>query len=491
MADLSTTAATNSPAGSESPSNGDDFLRAIQAIVRTTNAKGADIASAATTDIGAATGEFVDVTGTATITGLGTIAAGIVRTVRFTGALTLTHNATSLILPSSANIITGSGDVAEFRSLGSGNWKCTNYVRQSGVSIGVSFAFKNKIIGGDFTINPWQRGTSFPAIANNSYSADRWVYTNSSAAIATILKTIDAPTAEQSSIYTQHCLHIDVTTADASVAAADVSSIGQNIEGFTSNPFGFGQAGTRYVTLSFWHKHTKTGINCIAIRNSASDRNYIAEYTQAVSDTWEKSVITVPVDTTGTWLSDNGIGLRATFTLMAGPTFQGVANTWQAGNLVATANQVNNYDSTANNFKIALVQLEFGGNETSFDARGYGQELSLCERYFEKSFEVSVAPAQNAGTAASYAIIQVVGASASQSCGSFAFKTRKRASPTITTYNPSATNAQPRNPTIGADMSAVALFTNGESSFSLTATAAAGSAAGQSNIFHWTASAEL
>lgn len=135
MADLSTTAATNSPAGSESPSNGDDFLRAIQAIVRTTNAKGADIASATTTDIGAATGEFVDVTGTTTITGLGTIAAGIVRTVRFTGALTLTHNATSLILPSSANILTAANDRATFRSLGSGNWICVNYTKANGSPI--------------------------------------------------------------------------------------------------------------------------------------------------------------------------------------------------------------------------------------------------------------------------------------------------------------------------------------------------------------------
>lgn len=134
MADLSTTAASNSPAGTDSPTSGDDYLRSIQAIIRTTNAKGADIASAATTDIGAATGEFVDVTGTTTITSLGTAAAGIVRTVRFTGALTLTHNATSLQLPGSANITTANGDVAQFRSLGSGNWKCVNYMKVNGLS---------------------------------------------------------------------------------------------------------------------------------------------------------------------------------------------------------------------------------------------------------------------------------------------------------------------------------------------------------------------
>lgn len=90
-------------------------------------AKGADIASATTTDIGAATGNYVDVTGTVTITGLGTVQAGTRRIVRFAGALTLTHNATSLILPGAANITTVAGDVATFVSLGTGNWKCTNY----------------------------------------------------------------------------------------------------------------------------------------------------------------------------------------------------------------------------------------------------------------------------------------------------------------------------------------------------------------------------
>lgn len=98
-------------------------------------AKGADIASGATTDIGAATGNFIDVTGTTTITGLGTIQAGTTRIVRFTGVLILTHNATSLILPGTANITTAVNDRAVFVSLGSGNWICTNYSRASGKPI--------------------------------------------------------------------------------------------------------------------------------------------------------------------------------------------------------------------------------------------------------------------------------------------------------------------------------------------------------------------
>jgi len=104
-------------------------------------AKGADIASATTTDIGAATGNSPDVTGTTTITGLGTVQAGTVRNVRFTGILTLTHNGTSLILPTGANITTAAGDTATFISLGSGNWYCKSFQRKDGTAlVGVTAA---------------------------------------------------------------------------------------------------------------------------------------------------------------------------------------------------------------------------------------------------------------------------------------------------------------------------------------------------------------
>lgn len=111
-------------------------------------AQGTDIASATTTNIGAATGNYVNVTGTTTITGLGTVQAGTRRIVRFSGALTLTHNATSLILPSSANITTVSGDVAHFISLGSGNWKCVSYTRQDGTALVGSASAASETVAG-------------------------------------------------------------------------------------------------------------------------------------------------------------------------------------------------------------------------------------------------------------------------------------------------------------------------------------------------------
>lgn len=94
-------------------------------------AQGINIASA-TPNIGAATGNYVNITGTTTITAFDTVQAGTRRILNFNGSLTLTYNATSLILPSAANIITAAGDTATFISLGSGNWICTQYSRASG-----------------------------------------------------------------------------------------------------------------------------------------------------------------------------------------------------------------------------------------------------------------------------------------------------------------------------------------------------------------------
>jgi hypothetical protein len=90
-----------------------------------------DVASAATTDIGAANSSNIRITGTTTITSFGSALNGVRRHVRFAAALTLTHNASSLILPGGANITIAAGDTAVAISLGSGNWVVVNYVPAS------------------------------------------------------------------------------------------------------------------------------------------------------------------------------------------------------------------------------------------------------------------------------------------------------------------------------------------------------------------------
>lgn len=133
----SATAASNGPSGTTAVATGlDDNLREIGKVVRGWLAtKGANIASATTTDLGAVEGLSHSITGTTTITSFGTVSAGIWKVVIFAGALTLTHNSTSLILPGGANITTAAGDVAILQSEGSGNWRCWSYVPATGKAV--------------------------------------------------------------------------------------------------------------------------------------------------------------------------------------------------------------------------------------------------------------------------------------------------------------------------------------------------------------------
>ncbi|MBC7076299.1 MAG: hypothetical protein H5T98_09600 [Syntrophomonadaceae bacterium] len=135
ITDLLVAAASNSPAGTDtvtSSTGPDEYFRAHAAIVRRLHAKGADVASAATVDLGAINdGTYVKITGTTTITSFGTIAAGVERTLLFADALTLTHDVLKIILPGAANIVTAAEDVAVFVSEGAGLWRCKSYQRKA------------------------------------------------------------------------------------------------------------------------------------------------------------------------------------------------------------------------------------------------------------------------------------------------------------------------------------------------------------------------
>jgi hypothetical protein len=94
----------------------------------------ADVASAATVDLGAQASRSLRITGTTTITSFGTAASGVRKRLRIATGLTITHNATSLICPGAANLVLGAGDILDVESLGSGNWVVTDYTQAIGPS---------------------------------------------------------------------------------------------------------------------------------------------------------------------------------------------------------------------------------------------------------------------------------------------------------------------------------------------------------------------
>ena len=94
-----------------------------------------DLASAATTDLGAQTTDNLRITGTTPITSFGVAPNGITRHLRFAGVTTITYNATSLITPGLANITTAAGDTGTAKSLGSGNWVIESYTRAAALPV--------------------------------------------------------------------------------------------------------------------------------------------------------------------------------------------------------------------------------------------------------------------------------------------------------------------------------------------------------------------
>jgi hypothetical protein len=231
-------------------------------------------------------------------------------------------------------------------------------------------------------INPcmdiWQRGTSFLSAASGIYTADRWAYSKSNAAVHDITQSTDVPTVAEAGVKFNVSVLVDCTTADAAVAAGDYVQFYQVIEGYNWKHFA-----QRALTLTFWVKATKTGIYCLSLTNTGGDRTFLAEYTVNAADTWEKKTINISASpSAGTWDYGSGHGLIVRFCLVSGTTYQGSTG-WSTGNFLATANQVNACDNTANNWRLTGVKMELGSTATDLRWRSFQEEVQLCQRYYE------------------------------------------------------------------------------------------------------------
>jgi len=289
----------------------------------------------------------------------------------------------------------------------------------------------NIIINGDMRVA--QRGTSFPAITS-TYHLDRWTYGANSDAVVTISQGTNTPGGSPQNLcpFTKY-LELDVTTADGSLSAAQYSHILYNVEGNDAEILAMGSSLAKEFTISFWHAHTKTGTQSIAVRNNGGSRSYVAEYTQSVADTWEYTEITIPGDTSGAWTTGTTLGLSLIFTPGTSSTYAGTPGLWLSGNYIGSTGQVNNLDSTSNFFRITGVKLEVGGYATPWAHRPFAEELALCRRYFQTSDAYGTVPSnggQNTVQNATVAYTTVAGRCL------IVLPVEMRTNPTMTYYHP-------------------------------------------------------
>jgi hypothetical protein len=442
-----------------------------------------NVASGATTNIGAATSPNVNITGTATITAFDTVANGVRRHVTFGGIITLTHNAVSLILPGGANIVTAAGDSAEIVSLGSGNWRVDSYSKASGGPVVNTGATKvdvrrNRVVNGDKLVSQENLQTS--GTTNGRYISDQnAMYFVTSAGVFTGVNVL---TLSPAGGYRDR---IAITTADASLAAGEFLTYSQNLEGSNVRDLKWGTADAVDAVARIGFKGP-AGTYAYRLGNSAANRSYVALFTitggEANTDVVREFAI--PGDTTGTWLNTDGvIGITRDIVLACGSTFQGVAG-WQAGNILGTSGVSNGMGTGA-----AVFEFFDEGFKADPDATGvYGQyevgetdAVYRSERYWEKSYIGSVA----AGTSTT------IGAAATRSTSTSGLTyrvgwTKKSKQPILVVYSTTGAVGQIRNiqgntdnPSAPSDVSATGYVEEG------------GNTTDRKYQWHWTANARL
>ena len=237
---------------------------------------------------------------------------------------------------------------------------------------------RNKIINGDMRID--QRNNGASVTSSTGYPVDRWITYGATDGTYTGQQSTDVPTGQGFS----NSLKYTVTTADATIGATQYASIGQRIEGYNTADLMLGTANAKQFTVSFWVKSSVAGTYGFALQNTAGDRGYATTYSIASTDTWEYKTLVITGDTTGTWLSNNSIGLRATWGLGIGSTYTVSANnTWEAGIKFGAVGATNLMATLNATIRITGVQLEAGTVATPFEHRSYGDELARCERYYQ------------------------------------------------------------------------------------------------------------
>ena len=341
----------------------------------------------------------------------------------------------------------------------------------------------NRIINGAMVID--QRNAGASVTPNNSYTLDRWLGVNSQTGKFTVQQNAASVTPPAG-----FANYLGCTSASAySIAAGDYFNIQQYIEGFNIADLAWGTASAATITVSFWVRSSLTGTFGGALRNDAGNRSYPFTYTISAANTWEQKSITIAGDTSGTWLTTNGRGITLSLGLGVGSTYSGTAGAWAATNYISATGATSVVGTSGATFYITGVQLEKGSTATSFDYRPYGTELALCQRYYEKSYSIDVAPA----TATDAGVFDLFGSTdgTGNIVGYVKFSVAKRANPTMSFWTISGTSGQITYTRSGATASGTATTYRLGTSSTCFYVGTGGNWVVSELQAHWVASSEL
>jgi hypothetical protein len=320
------------------------------------------------------------------------------------------------------------------------------------------FGLKNRIINGAMVIDQRNAGAAVSPAVDGTYYLDRWRTSLSVAGKFSIQQNAGAVTPPSGFIN-----YLGITSLSAyTVGAGEIFMVQQRIEGYNVGDLAWGTASAATVTFSFWVRSSLTGTFGGSLTNGTG-RSYPFTYTISSANTWEQKTVTVAGDTSGTWLTTNGLGLICAFGLGVGTTYSGTAGAWAGSVYYSATGATSVVGTNGATFYITGVQLEKGSTATSFDYRPYGTELALCQRYYEMSYNQGT----TAGTVTGVGVVWnyvVLGSGTVGDMGvTCQFKVDKRTSPTMTWYSPD-TGSSGVIGSVGGDKTANILYAGQHSS---------------------------
>ena len=243
---------------------------------------------------------------------------------------------------------------------------------------------RNVVINGAMLIN--QRASSYTA-TGEEYLLDRFNHRTGSGF------TFDTTTTQDTSTPDGFSKSLKITPDSTQTPTGSHNGViatlleADNLIGFAS-----GTSSAKKFVLSFYAKSASQNNNhnySVQLSKLASSGTYYY-VTKAftVTSTWQRFTIPFVADTSNNITTGSGEGLRILWHLAAGSDDIGSeVSTWTNGNVnKAVTGQSNFMDNTSNEFYLTGVQLEASDSDvaTDFEHRSFGQELALCQRYFQR-----------------------------------------------------------------------------------------------------------
>jgi hypothetical protein len=356
--------------------------------------------------------------------------------------------------------------------------------------VAASGFFKNLAINGDMRIS--QNGTSSGSVSADTFCpVDQFRFNLSSLGTWTVTQDTDVPTGYGF----RNSMKFLCTTPDAAPSSSDIASVSMRFEGQDLQRIRKGTSSAQQLTVSFWVKAKITGTFAVELFDNDNSRHTCKSFSVNSAETWEKKTITFAADTTGAFDNDANYSMQLTIYFGAGSTYT-VGTLPAAWAAFADANRAagqTNLAGTINNYiTITGLQVELGTTATDFEFVPLGIQLLRCWRYFYKTFPLTTAPAQNAGLTGAFRFIAGK-AGALLEYATLRLPVSMRATPTVTFYNPSNTNAQARDSVAAADCSSTGVtagVTNSDT-IAIVATGNASTAVGNPLDIHLIADARL